>query len=224
MKFITPEPAAPAAQQIPAGSNGKARPDDGAAPAEQPDGRRNRSVATRKKIVRALSDLVREGVIAPTAEQVSARAEVGLRTVFRHFDDMETLYREVSTEIDTLRQEAMRAQLNGATWKEKLLHSVVVRATFFERVTPFYLSTQVHRHESPFLQLQIESGAAIHRDTLYRLLPRGLAHDEARFEGLVQMLSIDAWLRLRREQGLGMAAAIRVMQTAAVCLTSGVAD
>ena len=186
------------------------------------DGRRNRSVATRKKIVNALAELVREGVIAPTAEQVSARAEVGLRTVFRHFDDMETLYREVNTEIDSLLQEAMCAQLKGGTWQEKLQHSVVVRATFFERVTPFYLSTQVHRHESPYLREQLESGAAIHRDMLQRLLPRALAKHRSRFEALVLILSIDAWLRLRREQGLSMAAAIKVMQTAAVCLTNSV--
>ena len=224
MKRITPEPAAPAAKHSPASREQKARPDDGAAPVEERDGRRNRSVTTRKKIVSALSDLVREGVIAPTAEQVSARAAVGLRTVFRHFDDMETLYREVNTEIDTILQEAMRAQLNGATWRDKLLHSVEVRAEVFERVIPFYLSTQVHRHESPFLQLQMESGAAIHRDMLYRLLPCALAQDRSRFEALVLLLSIDAWLRLRREQGLSTAAAIKVMQTAAVCLTSGVAD
>jgi AcrR family transcriptional regulator len=195
-------------------------------PAQQPnaddsllDGRRHRSVATRKKIVCALSDLVREGVIAPTAEQVSARAEVGLRTVFRHFDDMETLYREVNTEIDSILQEAMRAQLSGGTWQEKLLHSVVVRAKVFERITPFYLSTQVHRHESPYLRVQLETGASLHRDMLYRLLPRALAKDSTRFEALVLMLSIDAWLRLRREQGLSVAKAIKVMQTAAACLT-----
>lgn len=183
------------------------------------DGRRHRSVTTRKKIVCALSDLVREGVIAPTAEQVSVRAEVGLRTVFRHFDDMETLYREVNTEIDSILREAMRAQLSGGTWQEKLLHSVVVRAKVFERVTPFYVSTQVHRHESPYLREQLETGASIHRDMLFRLLPRALAKDSARFEALVLMLSIDAWLRLRREQGLSVAAAIKVMQTAATCLT-----
>lgn len=188
------------------------------------DGRRHRSVTTRKKIVCALAELVREGEIAPTAEQVSARAEVGLRTVFRHFDDMETLYREVNTEVDSILQDAMRAQLKGGTWQEKLLHSVVVRASFFERVTPFYLSTQVHRHESPYLRQQLETGAAIHRDMLQRLLPRALTKDRSRFEALVLILSIDAWIRLRREQGLSTAAAIKVMQTAADCLTNSVAS
>ena len=44
-------------------------------------------------------ELVRAGVIAPTAEEVAARANVGLRTVFRRFKDMESLYVEMSLAI-----------------------------------------------------------------------------------------------------------------------------
>ena len=60
------------------------------------DGRLHRSMATRRKIVTALETLIRAGTLSPTAEQVAVQAQVGLRTVFRHFDDMETLYREIS--------------------------------------------------------------------------------------------------------------------------------
>ena len=44
-------------------------------------------------------ELVREGRIAPTAEEVAQRASVGLRTVFRRFKDMESLYAEMSVAI-----------------------------------------------------------------------------------------------------------------------------
>ena len=37
-------------------------------------------------------ELVGAGRLEPTAQQVAERAEVGVRTVFRHFSDMETLY------------------------------------------------------------------------------------------------------------------------------------
>ena len=40
--------------------------------------------------------LVREGEMSPSAAQVAERASVGLRTVFRHFDEMEILYREIA--------------------------------------------------------------------------------------------------------------------------------
>ena len=74
--------------------NTTAIPPNGAPVAQSTsDGRLKRSVATRKKILQALTALTYEGVLSPTAEQVAMRADVGLRTVFRHFDDMDSLYR-----------------------------------------------------------------------------------------------------------------------------------
>ena len=61
-----------------------------------PDGRLQRSERSRQAIVQALLGLVGEGVLEPTAEQVAARADVGIRTVFRHFSDMESLFAEMS--------------------------------------------------------------------------------------------------------------------------------
>ena len=51
-----------------------------------------RGERSRQRIVAALFDLVGAGVLQPTAQQVAARAGVGMRTVFRHFSEMETLY------------------------------------------------------------------------------------------------------------------------------------
>jgi len=64
-----------------------------------PDGRALRGARNRERIVEALLELVREGELLPTAEQVSQRAGVGTRTVFRHFDDMESLNSEVQAAI-----------------------------------------------------------------------------------------------------------------------------
>ena len=70
-----------------------------------------------------------------------------------------------------------------------------------------------HEHERP-------ARAALHRDQVRRLLPATLADDVPRFEALLLVLSIDAWLRLRREQGLGVAAATVVVQTLVGTLVS----
>ncbi len=178
-----------------------------------PDGRHRRSALTRKRIVTALTALVSEGAITPTAEMVSLRADVGLRTVFRHFDDMETLYREMNTEFDAILAAAMRAPLAAASWQDRLQESVTLRAALFERLAPYYVGTQVHRHESPFLNAQLVRAAVLHRDQVRRMLPPALADDPPRFEALLLVLSIDAWLRLRREQGLDLATATTVVQT-----------
>ena len=55
------------------------------------DGRRQRSLTSQRRIVEAMLALVGEGHLTPSAELVAERAEVGLRTVFRQFKDMDTL-------------------------------------------------------------------------------------------------------------------------------------
>lgn len=75
----------------------------------------NRSIATRQKIVDAFTGLVVEGQLTPTAEQVARRADVGLRTVFRHFDDMDALYREISVDIDLQIQPLLRTRTRRRT-------------------------------------------------------------------------------------------------------------
>jgi AcrR family transcriptional regulator len=191
---------------------------DSAAPAST-DGRRNRGEQSRRRIVAALMDLVREGVITPTAEAVAARADVGLRTVFRHFADMETLHREIARAIDAVVEPAATTRVAGRDWRERLARSIELRADVFERLLPFQLAAAVHRHESPFLDGQQVQSAALQRALLRHALPKALAADKARFEALDLILSSDAWLRLRREQGLSRAAAKRVMLRAAEALT-----
>jgi AcrR family transcriptional regulator len=61
----------------------------------QVDGRVARSERTRKAIAEALMALLEEGVQRPRALEIAKRADVAVRTVFQHFDDMEGLYAEI---------------------------------------------------------------------------------------------------------------------------------
>ena len=63
------------------------------------DGRRRRARNNRQRIVAAMIELIGEGHITPGAEDVAARAGVGLRTVFRHFNDMESLYAALTSSL-----------------------------------------------------------------------------------------------------------------------------
>lgn len=57
-----------------------------------PDGRRRRGERSRDGVIDAILDLLHEGVERPTASQIAERSGVSVRSVFRHFDDVETLY------------------------------------------------------------------------------------------------------------------------------------
>ncbi|MEN9627478.1 MAG: hypothetical protein RJA10_705 [Pseudomonadota bacterium] len=181
------------------------------APAGKTDGRLNRSIVTRKKIVDALTALIYEGHLTPTAEQVATRADVGLRTVFRHFDDMDALYREIALDLDGVMQPVIGQRLSGATWQDRLRHSVLLRTDFFDRVAALHLATQVHRHESAYLTQQVKQAVDLQRELLRRQLPAEVAQDATLFDALDVVLSIEVWVRLRREQGLPADAARQVI-------------
>lgn len=176
------------------------------------DGRRNRTVETRKRITAAFTELIREGHVAPTAEEVSVRANVGLRTVFRHFDDMETLYREVNGELQNIIVSMIQMQFASDDWRERLMEGIAVRAKLYESITPFFLTARVHRHESAVIDENIRAGVELERHLLKRVLPESLSADPVWFEALAMVLSPEAWVRLRSEQQLSVEAAIAAMQ------------
>ncbi len=201
------------------------RRDDGPAPvaaAPRTDGRVNRSILTRQKIVDALTALVVEGHITPTAEQVALRADVGLRTVFRHFDDMDALYREIRIDVDEQIQPLLKARLDGATWQERVLQSIDHRADIYDRTAAIHVAAQVHRHESAYLAQNLMDTAQLQRDLLRRLLPTAVAEDARLLDALDLVLSFESWIRLRREQGLSSADAREVMRLAVRALLAAV--
>jgi AcrR family transcriptional regulator len=194
------------------------------ATAQRTDGRVKRSIVTRKKIVDALAALVLEGQLAPTAQQVALRADVGLRTVFRHFDDMDALYREITSNVNEQVQPLLLARLDGATWQERVLQSIDHRSAIYDRTAAMHLAAQVHRHESAFLAQNLMDSAALQRELLRRLLPEKVAQIAPLLDALDLALSFEAWIRLRREQGLPANQAREVIRLAVRALLATVAQ
>ena len=57
------------------------------------DGRHLRRQANRDAVVEALLDLYREGRLAPSTEEIAARAGISARSLFRYFDDADAMVR-----------------------------------------------------------------------------------------------------------------------------------
>ena len=76
--------------------HGKARVE-----AQEPpvDGRTARAMRTRDAIVAACVALVDAGDLKPTAPRIAEKAGVSVRSVFQHFDDLETLFAMVADEV-----------------------------------------------------------------------------------------------------------------------------
>lgn len=156
------------------------------------DGRRKRSQDSRARIVQAMLELVREGDVSPSAELVAARADVGLRTVFRHFNDLDSLYREMSAVIESELMALVHTPFKGESWRERVLELVERRGWAYEKIAPFKRASEVHRHQSPALAVDNAKMVQIAREILRAQLPPELAKDRVRFEAM------DLLLELRR--------------------------
>ena len=115
------------------------------APDTIPDGRRRRSENSRNRIVAAMLDLVAEGRITPSAEEVASRAGVGLRTVFRHFTDMESLYAAMTGRLAE-HYEMWLIPFDSTDWQGQLAEAIERRTATYERLLPFKRAGDAHRH------------------------------------------------------------------------------
>lgn len=178
------------------------------------DGRILRSQQSRQSIIDAMIELVEQGVLEPTAEQVAARAGLAMRTVFRHFNDMDSLYREIARRMQARAQPLIDEPVNGASWQITLHNIVDKRARLYEDLLPMRRAADALRHRSPFLQREEARFGRLARGVLERAVPQALAGDAARFEALDALLSYEMWIRLRTSQRLSASAARNVLHTA----------
>lgn len=185
-----------------------------APPSASPDGRRQRGEDNRARIVSAMLEIIHGGDFSPGAEQVAARADVGLRTVFRHFKDMDSLYREMSDAIEAQLRAVAEQPFQARAWRDRVIELIGRRGVVFDRIAPFKHASEALRHRSRFLAADGSRLVIALREILKRELPAEVAADPLRLEALDLLLSFEAWSRLRREQGLSAEAAAEVLEAA----------
>jgi AcrR family transcriptional regulator len=185
---------------------------------EVADGRRRRGMDNRARIVAAMMEMVRADEIAPSAERVAARADVGLRTVFRHFQDMDSLYREMSLAIEREIRAIIDQPLQSSPGPARVVELIGRRARAFETIAPFRRAAEAFRHRSKFLGTDYARLVTQLRAILERELPPEAARDPLKLEALDLLLSFEAWARLRRDQGLSVDQAKAVLESAARAL------
>ena len=168
----------------------------------QIDGRRQRADQSRRRIAQAMLELVREGEITPSADTVADRAGVGRRTVFRLFNDMEGVYREMHAIMVSRLAPMFAAPFKSTTWRERLDELVDRRARMFEEMLPIKSAADAHRYRSEFLQNEHKKLTRLQRQTMLAVLPESMAAQTERIEALDLALSFEAWRRLRQEQKL----------------------
>jgi AcrR family transcriptional regulator len=178
---------------------------------EPADGRHRRSMSSQRRIVQAMLELVAEGNLSPSADDVSDRAGVGRRSVFRHFSDMDSLYREMQAILQAQFATIAEQPFKSTLWRDQVLELVERRANAFERMAPYLRAGIVHRHHSPFLREGHARFVSILRALLVQRLPADVARDQLFVDAVDLLISFEAWHRLRQEQGLSPTQARQVI-------------
>jgi AcrR family transcriptional regulator len=181
--------------------------------AQHVDGRRQRGEENRARIIQAMLDLILDGDYTPSAEQVAVRAEVSLRTVFRHFEDMDRLYREIASPVEAELRRLAKKPLTADHWQGCILELVDRRSQAFETLAPYWRAANAHRHRSAQLAEYGRQFATALREILKHNLPEQF-HKTDLLEALDVLMSIETWLRLRQDQGLSPLRSQQVLKSA----------
>ena len=186
------------------------------------DGRRRRSDRSRRRIIEAMFNLIAEGHMSPSAVDVAERANVGLRTVFRHFEDMESIFEEMTEELKSVVMPKVMAPFEGTTWRDKLFELAGRNAEIYEQVFPMQVALVLRRFQSEFLQKQYKSEVSLLRSTLKSILPKSLVDDRTRFAAIEVNLTFATWRRLREDQNLSVTNAKKTLLLILETLTDDV--
>ena len=110
----------------------------------KPDGRRMRSDRSRQLIIESMLELIKLGNLVPTAQQVADHANVGIRSVFRHFEDMESIF-ETANELchKEYRGLFMGGDRSGSL-QERILHATECHANAYETIKKAIWHTSIN--------------------------------------------------------------------------------
>lgn len=158
--------------------------------------------------MRALLDLYREGNLDPSSDEITARAGISQRSLFRYFDDLDDLAR---TAIDRARQDVLHlVEIDvdtSATLRDRVTTLTRARAELWEDAE--YIA-QVTRLRAPFQPVVAEQLAATReylRDQVRSFFaPEFDAMEPGGAQRALAMAdvvtSFESWRLLRDDQGL----------------------
>jgi len=187
---------------------------------QAPDGRLSRAMRSRLAICEACLDLIEEGVLQPSADQVADRADLSRRSIFYHFSDLAELY-------DAVVDEGMRRcgpLLKGIPRELPVGDRVTMlsegRARFLEATTPFRRALAAQSLVGAARQQAVRVARnllQVQRDEIAGLFAREIENLSARdrselCEALSAAASPATWEHLRFSRGLSMPRARAVVE------------
>jgi AcrR family transcriptional regulator len=177
------------------------------------DGRNRRAAETRRKIIEAAKAMIAETSVAPTVVGVARRADVSVRSVFQHFHDVESLF---VTVMDSIRADLVVPEMPSASrpLSARIDSIVAAFAELFDKVVPLRVAAGQFVDHPALLERSQTARNELREATFEVFAPEFAALSEQAREQLADAigaaLSLDAWIVLRRRDGLSLERATAV--------------
>ena len=170
------------------------------------DGRRARRHRSRDLAVDALLDLLGEGVVRPTAQQVAERSGVSLRSIFRIFDDVESLHAAASArQLSRVRHLFVDVSAEGSL-QDRVAEVVAINGRIYESIAPVRRAAIRFASDSVALQDMLGRARGWVRAEVERVFADELRSASKDTVSAVELaLCFEAWDQLRSAQGLSAA-------------------
>jgi AcrR family transcriptional regulator len=171
------------------------------------DGRNRRAAETRRKIIEAAKAMIEETSEAPTVVGVARRADVSVRSVFQHFKDVQSLF---VTVVDAVGADLVVPPPTPSTKPlAARVESVVAGlAEVFDKIVPLRVAAGQFVGHPALVERSLALRQDVREATFEVFSPEFAQLTEQAREQLADAigaaLSLDAWVVLRRRDGLSV--------------------
>ena len=162
------------------------------------DGRFARSQKTKDAIVKALLKLLRNTPF-PTAEQVAKESKIGLRTVYRQFKDMESIYLSLHEECMHSLGQIFNIDIDlDKPFKERVSFAIRERFTIYEEYETLFIATISNAARLPTLVNQVTESYQIMRKRFVKIVPEIKNLSTIKSDLLFTRILFPTWFSLRK--------------------------
>ena len=162
------------------------------------DGRFARSQKTKDAIVKALLKLLRNTPF-PTAEQVAKESKIGLRTVYRQFKDMESIYLSLHEECMHSLGQMFDSDVDlEKSFKERVNFAISERLTIYEEYETLFIATISNSARLPTLVNQVAESYQIMRERFIEIVPEIKNLSTIKSDLLFARITFPPWFSLRK--------------------------
>ena len=162
------------------------------------DGRFARSQKTKDAIVKALLKLLRNTPF-PTAEQVAKESKIGLRTVYRQFKDMESIYLSLHEECMHSLGQMFDSDIDlNKSFKERVNFAISERLTIYEEYETLFIATISNSARLPTLVNQVAESYQIMRERFIEIVPEIKNLSTIKSDLLFARITFPPWFSLRK--------------------------